>query len=68
MHIRCRGNPITEQLPSDSLGIVDVFTSRYLETGVCLTAYCIVTAVLVHFEVSVQQRVYTPQYYPPLYL
>jgi hypothetical protein len=29
MRIRCRGNPFTEQLPSDSPGIVDVFTGRY---------------------------------------
>jgi hypothetical protein len=29
----------------------------------CLSAYCIATTVLVvHFEVSAQQRVYTPQY------
>jgi hypothetical protein len=53
------------RLPSSCLAItttVDVFTDRYLETGVCLTAYCIATAVLVRFEVSVQQRVYMPQY------
>jgi hypothetical protein len=43
----------TEQLPSDSPGIFDVFTGRCLETGVYLSAYCIATAVLVvHFETS----------------
>jgi hypothetical protein len=35
---------------------------RYLETGVCLSAYRTATAVIVRFEVSAQQRVYTPQY------
>jgi hypothetical protein len=40
MSIDCRGNPFTEQLPSNSPGIVDVFTDRYLEKGVCLSAYC----------------------------
>jgi hypothetical protein len=40
-----------------------MFTDRCLETGVCLSAYCIATAVLVvHLEVSTQQRIYTPQY------
>jgi hypothetical protein len=29
---------------------------------VCLSAYCIATAVLVRFQVSVQQRVYKLQY------
>jgi hypothetical protein len=63
MRIRCRGNPFTEQQPSDSPAIVDVFTGRCLETGVCLSAYCIATAVfVVRFEVSAQQLVYTPQY------
>jgi hypothetical protein len=37
--------------------------SRCLETAVCLFAYFIETAVLVCFEVSAEQRVYTPQYY-----
>jgi hypothetical protein len=46
MRIRCRGNPSTELLPSESPGIVEVFTSRYLETGVCLFAYCIAAAVV----------------------
>jgi hypothetical protein len=64
MRIRCRWNPSTELLPSDSPGIVDVFTGRHLETGVCLSTYCTATAVLVvRFEVSAEQRVYTPQYY-----
>jgi hypothetical protein len=63
MRIRCRGNPFTEQLPDDSLGIVDAFTGHYSETGVCLSTYCITTAVLVaHFEVPGRQRFYTPQY------
>jgi hypothetical protein len=34
MHIRCRGNPFTEQLPSDSPGIVDVFAGSYQATHV----------------------------------
>jgi hypothetical protein len=34
-----------------------------MEMGVCLSAYCVATAVLVVlFEVSAQQRAYTPQY------
>jgi hypothetical protein len=51
--------------PTISLDIVSAITclqSRCLETGVCFSAYCIATAVLVRFEVSAQQRVYTPQY------
>jgi hypothetical protein len=60
MRIRCRGNPFTVQLRSDILGIVDVFTGRCLETSVCLSYYYIAAAVLVRFEVSSQQQVYTP--------
>jgi hypothetical protein len=37
-------------------------TDGCLEKDVCLSAYCIATAVLVRFEVSAQQRVYKPQY------
>jgi hypothetical protein len=59
MRIRCRGNPFIELLLSDSPSIVGIFTGLYLEKGVCLSAYCVATAVLV----SAQQRVYTPQYY-----
>jgi hypothetical protein len=59
MHVRCRGNPFTKQLPSESPETVDVFIARYLETDVCLSSYCIATAVLVvRFEVSAQQRHY----------
>jgi hypothetical protein len=61
MRICCRGNPFTEQMPSDSPGTADLFTGRYLEMGVCLSAYCI-TTVLFRFKVSAQQRVYTPKY------
>jgi hypothetical protein len=62
MHIRCLGNPFTEQLPSDNPGIIDMFNGRYLEMRICLSAYCKATAVLVvHLEVSVQQRVFRPQ-------
>jgi hypothetical protein len=32
------------------------------ETAACLSAYCIATPVLVRFEVSAQQLVYTAQY------
>jgi hypothetical protein len=64
MHIRCRGKPFTELLPSDSPGIVDMFTGRYLETVVYISTYRIATAVLViRFKVSARQRVYTPQYF-----
>jgi hypothetical protein len=49
MRIPCRGNPFTEQLPSDSLGIVDVFTGRYQATAAVQ-------------KVTVKQRVYAPQY------
>jgi hypothetical protein len=45
------------------LRIFDVFNVRCLETGVWSTAYCVATAMLVvRFEVSCQQRLYTPQY------
>jgi hypothetical protein len=61
MHICCYGNPFTKQLTNNSPGIVDMFTSCYLETG--LSTYCIATAVLIAcFEVSAQQRAYTPHY------
>jgi hypothetical protein len=40
-----------------------VFTDRYLETVVCSSTYLIPTAVFVRFEVSAQQRAYTPQYH-----
>jgi hypothetical protein len=49
MHIHCHGNPFTKQLPSDNLGIVDVFTGRYEAMGA------------VH-RVTPQQQVYVPQY------
>jgi hypothetical protein len=59
MSVRFRGNLFTKKLPSESPGIVDVFTDRYLEKGVSLSAYCIATSVLVAcFEVCAQQRVY----------
>jgi hypothetical protein len=45
MRIRCRGIPFTEQLPSDSPGIVDVFTGR-----------CQATAAL--HRVTAQRRIY----------
>jgi hypothetical protein len=62
MRIRCRWNSFTEHLASDRTGIVDVFTGRYLEAGVCLSPYCIATDVHVPFEFCAQQPVYTPQY------
>jgi hypothetical protein len=34
MRNRCCWNPFTEQLPSDSLGIVDEFADRYQATAV----------------------------------
>jgi hypothetical protein len=45
MRIRCRGNPFTEQLPSDTPGIVDVFTDRYQVTHVPSRHRCIGTAI-----------------------
>jgi hypothetical protein len=47
MRIRCRGNPFTEQLLSESPGIVDVFTGCYKATYIPSRDRCI-TAVLVH--------------------
>jgi hypothetical protein len=44
--------------------IIQKYLNSSIETGVCLSAYFIATAVLVVlFEVSAQQRVYTPQYF-----
>jgi hypothetical protein len=63
VRIHCRENPVTQPLPSNGPDIVDVVTGRYLKTGVCLSAYCIATAVLIiRFVVSAKQRVYTPHY------
>jgi hypothetical protein len=62
MRIRCSENAFPELLPTDSPGTVDVFTGCCLEMGVCLGPCCIATAVLVCFEVSAQERVYTPLY------
>jgi hypothetical protein len=45
-----------------SIVIVQQCLDRCIEMGVCLSAHCIETAVLVRFEVSAQQRVYTPKY------
>jgi hypothetical protein len=42
MRIRCHGNPFTEQLPSDSPGIV-VFPGRYQATHVPSRDRCIAT-------------------------
>jgi hypothetical protein len=52
MRIRSHENQIIEKLAGDNPGIIDVFTDRYLKTGVCLSAYCVTTTVLVRFEVS----------------
>jgi hypothetical protein len=52
------------RLPSIRLNIISTETylrSHCLETSVCLSAYCVATAVLVHFEISAQQRVCTPK-------
>jgi hypothetical protein len=50
--------------PLHAYQLPDVFTDCYLETGVCLSTYCIEMAILlVCFKVSAQQRVYMPQYY-----
>jgi hypothetical protein len=55
-------------LPSDSLGIISAgmcLPSHCSEIVVCLSACCIAVAVLICFEVSAHQRVYTP-WYPTL--
>jgi hypothetical protein len=52
MRIHCHENQIIEKLARDNPGIIDVFTDRYLETGVCLSSYCVATTVLVRFEDS----------------
>jgi hypothetical protein len=44
MRILCRRNPFTEQLPSNSQGIVDVFTGRYRATHIPSRDRCIATA------------------------
>jgi hypothetical protein len=44
MRILCRGNPFSEQLPSDSLDIVDVFTVRYRATHIPSRDSCMATA------------------------
>jgi hypothetical protein len=43
--IRCRGNPFTEQLPSDSPDNVDMFTGRYQATLVPSRDRYIATAI-----------------------
>jgi hypothetical protein len=45
MRIRCRGNPFTGQLPSDSPDIVDVLTGHYQATHVLSRVRCIATAI-----------------------
>jgi hypothetical protein len=50
MHIRCRRNPLTEQLPSDSPGIVDMFTGRYQAMHVPSRDRCVATVL--HFTIS----------------
>jgi hypothetical protein len=45
MRTRCRGNPFTKQLPSDSPGIVDGFTGHYQATHFPSRYRCIATAI-----------------------
>jgi hypothetical protein len=45
MRVRCRENPLTEQLPSDSPGIVNVFTDRCQATHVLYRDHCIATVL-----------------------
>jgi hypothetical protein len=55
MHIHCRGNPYTEQLPSDSSGIVDVSTDHYQATHVPSHDHCIETAM--HARILFEKQV-----------
>jgi hypothetical protein len=50
MCIHCYGKPFTEQLPSDSLGIADMFAIHYQATHVLLA-------------IVAQQQLYILQYY-----
>jgi hypothetical protein len=45
MRIHCRWKPFTEQLPSDSPGIIDVFTVRYQAPHVPSRDRCIATTI-----------------------
>jgi hypothetical protein len=45
MRIRCCGNLFTEQLPSDSPGIVDVFSDCYQAIHVPSRDRCLATAI-----------------------
>jgi hypothetical protein len=45
MLIHCYGNSFTEQLPSDSPGIVDVFACRYQATHIPSGDHCIATVL-----------------------
>jgi hypothetical protein len=45
MRIRCGGKSFTEQLPSDSHGIIDVFTGRYQATDVPSRDRCMATVL-----------------------
>jgi hypothetical protein len=51
MRIRCRGNPFNERLPSDSPGVVDMFTGRYQAMYVPSSDRFIATAIRVHATV-----------------
>jgi hypothetical protein len=49
MRICCHRNPFTEQLPSDSWGIVGVFTGRYQAAHDPSHKHCIATAIHSYF-------------------
>jgi hypothetical protein len=52
MRIRYRRKPFTEQLPSDSAGIVDVFIGRYQATHVP-SSYNILTQLLTPWTLTI---------------
>jgi hypothetical protein len=59
MRIRFRGNPFTEQLPNDRVGIADMFTSRYQATHVPSRDRCIATAIHVTVYKTLPQIIQT---------
>jgi hypothetical protein len=60
MRIRCHGNPFTEQLPSDSPSIVDVFPGRYQATHVPSRDRCIATTTYTNNSKYFADYVTTP--------
>jgi hypothetical protein len=55
MRVHCRGNPFTEQLPSDGPGIVDVFAVRYQATYVYVLSRDRCVAAAIHATIPTLQ-------------